>query len=113
MRRLARLATCVASLGLLVPSHHAWAQQNGNGNGSGYNWSGFYGGGNAGGAFGGSDFLSGLGRGVPFFEGEFYPGAPNTALPGILAAYRSNDVNVKSFTGGAQGGYNFWAGGIL
>ena len=107
------LAACVASAGLLAHSYDASAQQQ-DGNGSGYNWSGFYGGGNLGGAFGGSDFLSGLGNGVPFFEGVPYPGgAVNPATPGIIAAYRANDVDIKSLTGGLQTGYNFWAGGLL
>ena len=111
MRRLLQVVACSAFLSLFGVDHPASAQQNGNG--SGYNWSGFYGGGNLGGAFGGSDFLSSMGRGVPFFEGEIYPGFPNPATPGIIAAYRSNEGDFRSFTGGLQAGYNFWAGGLL
>jgi outer membrane immunogenic protein len=115
MRWIVSLTACAAALGLLASAHDVSAQQNQqqNWSGGGYNWSGFYGGGNLGGAFGGSDFLSGLGRGVPFFEGQFYPGFADPATPGIIAAYRNNYVDVKSFTGGVQGGYNFWAGGVL
>jgi outer membrane immunogenic protein len=111
MRWLGRIGSCLAFAGLLVAGEQALAQQNGNG--TGYNWSGFYGGGNLGGAFGGSDFVSGLGRGVPFFEGEFYPGGDNSAVAGIISAYRFNDVDVRSFSGGLQAGYNFWLGSFL
>lgn len=80
---------------------------------SAYNWSGFYGGGNIGGAFGSADFLSGLGRGVPFFEGEFYPTANPAVTQRIIDAYRSNEVDFQSLSGGLQGGYNTWMGGLL
>jgi outer membrane immunogenic protein len=117
MRRLAGWAICCAVFGWLVAGSVAIAQpQNGarqQNDNSSYNWNGFYGGGNLGGAFGGSDFLSALNSGVPFFEGEVYPGFPNSATPGIIAAYRSNHVNVRSLTGGLQAGYNVWAGGFL
>jgi outer membrane immunogenic protein len=112
MRRVMRLASVAAPL-MLLASSQAYAQQNDNGyaSGTGYNWSGLYGGGNLGGAFGGSDFLSALNSGVPFIEGQGYPGVPNPATPGIIAAYSSNSADVRSFTGGLQTGYNFRSGG--
>jgi outer membrane immunogenic protein len=108
------LAICGAAFGSLVTSRQAVAQQSDSSNSS-YNWSGFYAGGNLGGAFGGSDVLSIIPSGVPFLEGQQYGGTipPNPATPGIIAAYRSNDIAVSSFTGGVQTGYNFWTGGIL
>jgi outer membrane immunogenic protein len=113
MYRVARLARwgLVLALGLL-PMHSAWAQQQQDGTSS-YNWSGFYGGGNIGGAWGGSDFLSGVGRGVPFFEGEFYPNSNAATTARIMDAYRENDVSFTSLTGGLQVGYNIWTGGVL
>jgi outer membrane immunogenic protein len=80
---------------------------------SAYNWSGFYGGGNIGGVFGRADFLSGLGRGVPFFEGEFYENSDPIVTSRIIDAYRSNDVDIRSLSGGLQVGYNAWMGGLL
>jgi outer membrane immunogenic protein len=113
-RRWAAIGLTVlgAAGGSLVTNQQAVAQQSDSSNSS-YNWSGFYGGGNLGGAFGGSDVLSIIPSGVPFFEGQVYPGVVNTATPGIIAAYRSNDLDVNSFTGGVQAGYNVWTGGFL
>ena len=111
MRHSVRLAFCAVVVGFFLTTQQAYAQQNGTG--SGYNWSGFYGGVNLGGSFGGSEWASAISRGVPFFEGEFYPGADLDALARIQEAYRSTDVDVRSFTGGFQAGYNFWAGGFL
>jgi outer membrane immunogenic protein len=119
MRKLGPLALLAAAtvgayFGSVAASNDALAQQNNNGSaGTPYNWSGPYAGGNFGGAWGGSDVLSVIPSGVPFFEGQFYPGVVNTATPGIIKAYRSNEVEVQSFTGGLQTGYNFWAGGLL
>ena len=117
MRHSVRLAFCAVVVGFFLTTQQAYAQQKAtaqqNGTGSGYNWSGFYGGVNLGGSFGGSEWASAISRGVPFFEGEFYPGADLDALARIQEAYRSTDVDVRSFTGGLQAGYNFWAGGFL
>jgi outer membrane immunogenic protein len=115
MRGLRRLASCtagvVAVLGLMATGKDVLAQTNNNT--SSYNWSGYYGGANLGGSWGGSDVLSIIPSGLPFFEGMAYPGFPDPATPGIIAAYRSNSVGVKGFTGGFQGGYNFRTGGLV
>lgn len=131
MCQLNRVVICAAFFGLLATSPEAFSQQKPNkskgadastdinintaqnASNSSYNWNGFYGGGNLGGSFGGSDFLSALGAGVPFFEGESYPGVENPAIPGIIAAYRSNHANVSSFSGGVNVGYNFLVGSVL
>ena len=93
----------------------ALAQNNGNNNNNGgtYNWSGFYGGGNLGGAFGGSDFASANGQGLPCLECQTYPGIAISGNPAVIAAYSSSHGNSNSLTGGLQFGYNVWAGGIL
>lgn len=109
----AAMAAIVVCATASVDGPAALAQQGQNNQQSQHNWNGWYGGGNLGGAFGGSDLLSALNSGVPFFEGEVYPSSNPAALARIREAYQSNSVNFKSFTGGIQGGYNFYSGGIL
>jgi outer membrane immunogenic protein len=112
MRNTASTMALVASLGATVAALPAQAQQQQQDQGS-YNWSGLYGGGNLGGSFGGSDFLSSLGSGVPFFEGALYPGAlPDTVatVARQQAAFESNKGKFGTVTGGIQGGYNFRSG---
>jgi hypothetical protein len=52
-------------------------------------------------------------QGVPFYEGAVYPGVFLASTPGIIAAYRSNDVDIRTFTSGFQTGFNITAGGFL
>ena len=90
-------AFAITSLGLLGQSP-ARAQESQD---KSYDWNGFYGGGNVGGAFGGSDVLSTLGSGLPFFEGQNYFLAngvkvANSGVPGVIAAYGPSD---GSFSG--------------
>src|SRR5262245_36547706 len=96
MRVLATVA--LFSSGLLAAGQPVLAQQKQkqDDNPPYYNWNGFYAGANLGGAWGSSDILSIIPSGVPFFEGELYQGFNNPALPGILAAYRSNTLDVRS-----------------
>lgn len=110
---LALVAFVAASVGLQGAARAQDANNND------YNWNGFYGGGNLGGAFGGSDFLSAVGSGVPFYEGQVYfdpvSGAPiaGSGVPAVINAYSSNDDNISTFTGGVQLGYNLLANGLL
>lgn len=129
MCQLNRVAICAAFFGLLVTGPEAFSQQNPNkskgadastdmnaaqnASSSSYNWNGFYGGGNGGGGIGGADFLSAVGNGVPFIEGEFYQGFPDPATPGIIAAYRSHHADKPAVSIGVQAGYNYMVGGVL
>lgn len=75
-------------------------------------WDGYYTGANMGGAFGGGDMLSIIPSGVPFKEGEFYPGQPFD--PAIKDAFRNLDVDFDaSFTGGFQAGVLTSTAGIV
>ena len=119
MRKRARRAITTIAFAIAVCSGAAEAQQGQSlpppppPQASSYNWSGFYGGGNIGGAFGSADFLSGLGRGVPFFEGEFYPNSNPVVTSRIIEAYRHNEVDFQSLSGGVQLGYNTRMNGLL
>jgi outer membrane immunogenic protein len=72
-----------------------------------YNWSGFYVGGNVGGAWGNSD--AGTTTVIPSFGFGYFA----SSSPAAIAAVGAQHINSSGVTGGAQAGYNWQFGSFV